>query len=286
MAAGPKMSDSLFGYVHFGGRAVAWTTYGVLGAAENTRVPRHTGVFCMHASLFGTVAVGLPGVEHPSILQPQAGEASVGSQLTVLRVAAAAVDADAVFSVPDLHRCVDPVMAGGGVAEDDGDIRGHWIMFFKPPPDGEVGGCRVAWIGILRPQLLRCAVYQTVGVAPDLDLSAHRKGVEVFNDLAAGGLAEEFSVAMGHIAAVSIPVLQGGSVVGVVIHRMPKSPEHHIFMVAQKELRIGHGHQTAQDPQTARVTVDDIPQDEERVPGLQVDLLQNGSEPSLIAVDI
>ena len=39
MAAGPKMSDSLFGYVHFGGRTVAWTTYGVLGAAENTRVP-------------------------------------------------------------------------------------------------------------------------------------------------------------------------------------------------------------------------------------------------------
>ena len=79
MAAGPKMSDSLFGYVHFGGRTVAWTTYGVLGAAENTRVPRHTGVFCMHLSLFGTLTVGLPGVEHLSVLQPQAGKASVES---------------------------------------------------------------------------------------------------------------------------------------------------------------------------------------------------------------
>jgi hypothetical protein len=41
-----------------------------------------------------------------------------------------------------------------------------------------------------------------------------------------------------------------------------------------------------QDPQTARVTVNDIAQNKERVPGLQVDLLQNGPEPSLIAVDI
>ena len=52
MAAGPKMSDSLFGYVHFGGRTVAWTTYGVLGAAENTRV-QGTRVFfvCIHRYL-------------------------------------------------------------------------------------------------------------------------------------------------------------------------------------------------------------------------------------------
>ena len=110
--------------------------------------------------------------------------------------------------------------------------------------------------------------------------------MEIIENLLPGGFTEEFPVAMGHIAAVAVPVLQGCAVVGVVVHRLPQCPEHHVLVVAQDQLCIGHCHEPPEDPQTTRMAVDDIAKNKECIPGLQVDLLQNGMEPPLVAVDI
>ena len=91
---------------------------------------------------------------------------------------------------------------------------------------------------------------------------------------------------VGYISAVAVPVGQGGAVIHVVIDGMSQSPEHHIFVIAQNQLGVGHGHELSQDPQAPGMPVDDIAQNIEGVLRLQVDLLQDGQKPPLVAVDI
>jgi hypothetical protein len=67
---------------------------------------------------------------------------------------------------------------------------------------------------------------------------------------------------------------------------MPQGPEHHIFVIAQNQFGVGHGHELSQDPQAPGMPVDDISKDVEGVLRFQVDLLQNGQEPTLVAMNI
>ena len=109
--------------------------------------------------------------------------------------------------------------------------------------------------------VVRCdgaAMHEDIWLTVNLNVDIQRQAVKIIEYLLTDRLSNVFYILVRDIPAVSVPKSQSMWILWIVFSKPVQGIQHHVFVIAQKHLYVGHAHQQTEYPDTVRVPINDI----------------------------